>query len=241
MLCRKSLVQFLVLVAAIGVLIIESVLSSSGARELGLPQPRYESEISVEEALKNRRSIRSFKKSSLTIEEVSQLLWAAYGITDPAPKGPSFLRGGKRTAPSAGGLYPLELYLLAGNVSGLAPGIYKYDSQRHSLQEVSKGDKRSELSKAALGQEMFQVAPVSVLYTAVFERTTRKYGSRGRQRYVWMDSGHSAQNLYLQAYALKLVMCVSGAFSDSKIRGVFGISAEEEPVYLVVIGHKKGQ
>lgn len=200
-----------------------------------LPEPRLTSEVSVEEALLNRRSIREFKTDALTLEQVSQILWAAYGITDER-SAPSYLRGGLRTAPSAGGLYPLEIYLVAGKVFGLSSGIYKYHSENHTLELISKGDVRKDLSKAATDQKFIEIAPISVLYTAIYKRTTQKYGNRGKERYVCMDLGHSAQNVYLQAYALNLGTCAVGAFTDEMVSMVMQLPENEEPLYIMPVG-----
>jgi SagB-type dehydrogenase family enzyme len=202
---------------------------------VNLPEPRLTSDISVEEALLNRRSIREFKDEALTLEQVSQILWAAYGITEERSS-PSFLRGGLRTAPSAGGLYPLEIYLVVGKVAGLSSGIYKYNSENHTLELISQGDVRKDLAKAALDQEFIAAAPASVFYAADFKRTTQKYGTRGRERYVCMDLGHSAQNVYLQAYALNLGTCAMGAFTDDMVSMVMQLPENEEPLYIMPIG-----
>jgi SagB-type dehydrogenase family enzyme len=204
-----------------------------------LPEPRYESPMSVEKALLGRRSVRTYSEEPITLAQISQLLWAAYGITKKMDT-PAFLRGGFRTAASAGGLYPLELYVVAGNVKDLPAGIYCYKSDRHELALIARGDKRAELCEAGLGQPMIKNAAAVIVYSAIFERTTKKYGPRGRERYVWMDAGHSGQNLYLQAYALDLGMCVSGAFIDILVKKVIGMTKSEEPVYIVPVGKKKG-
>ena len=205
------------------------------AQRIELPQPRYKSETSVEEALRGRRSVRTYQNKPLTLAEISQLLWAAYGITQKMGA-PDFLRGGLRTAPSAGALYPLEIYVLAGNVNGLKDGIYKYQSNGHYLMTITDGDKRAELCAAALGQEMIKEAAAVIVYSAVYHRTTKKYGTRGKERYVCMDAGHSAQNIYLQAYALQLGCCVSGAFSDERVRKVLSLGKDETPLYLIPVG-----
>lgn len=200
-----------------------------------LPEPRLSSAISVEEALLNRRSVREFDDEALTISQVSQLLWAAYGITEDRSS-PAFLRGGFRTAPSAGGLYPLEIYLIAGKVTGLAAGIYKYRSENHTLEMISDGDVRKELAKAAVDQEFILTAPATLFFSADFSRTTQKYGNRGRERYVCMDLGHAAQNVYLQAYALNLGTCAVGAFTDEMVSMVMELTDNEEPLYLMPVG-----
>lgn len=200
-----------------------------------LPEPRLTSDVSVEETLLNRRSVREFKDEPLTLADVSQLLWAAYGITDKQSS-PGFLRGGLRTAPSAGGLYPLEIYVVCGKVEGLKSGIYKYDSQDHSIELMMEGDIRKDLSNAALAQEFIARAPVSLVYTAVFKRTTQKYGDRGRERYVCTDLGHSAENVYLQAIALNLGTCAVGAFTDPMVSMVMQLPDDETPLYIMPVG-----
>jgi SagB-type dehydrogenase family enzyme len=201
-----------------------------------LPEPLLTSSVSVEEAMQNRRSVREFKPDALTIEQVSQILWAAYGINEPRSH-PSFLRGGLRTAPSAGALYPLDIYLVCGNVEGLQAGIYKFLSEDHSLELIAHGDVRKDLAEAALEQDFIEVAPVSIVYVAIFNRTTQKYGKRGRERYVCTDLGHSAQNVYLQAYALNLGTCAVGAFTDKMVSMVMLLTDREEPLYIMPVGN----
>ena len=203
--------------------------------KIQLPEPVLISDISVEEALVNRRSIREFKSDALTLDQVSQILWAAYGINEPRSN-PAFLRGGLRTAPSAGALYPLDIYLVCGNVEGLQAGIYKYIAEVHGLELVSEGDVRKDLAKAALDQDFLEVAPISIVYVAIFNRTTQKYGKRGRERYVCMDIGHSAQNVYLQTYTLNLGTCAIGAFTDKMVSMVMLLTDREEPLYIMPIG-----
>jgi SagB-type dehydrogenase family enzyme len=204
-----------------------------------LPQPRLKSDVSIEEAFSRRRSVRDYKDESITLNEVSQLLWAAYGITQKAVNGPASLRGGFRTSPSAGALYPLEFYLVAGKVEGLKPGVYKYDSEKHELRMVLEGDKRKNVFNASLSQEMFLYAPATIVITANFSGTTGKYGKRGREHYVWLDAGHSAQNICLQCVSLGLSTCTAGAFSDEEISRVLNLPIEEEPIYLMPVGKKK--
>ncbi len=200
-----------------------------------LPEPLLTSSVSIEEAMQNRRSVREFKPDALTIEQVSQILWAAYGITEPRSH-PSFLRGGLRTAPSAGALYPLDIYLVCGNVEQLQAGIYKYFSEAHSLELIAPGDIRKDLAEAALKQDFIEVAPISIIYVAIFDRTTQKYGNRGRERYVCTDLGHSAQNVYLQTYGLNLGTCAVGAFTDKMVSMVMLLPDREEPLYIMPVG-----
>jgi SagB-type dehydrogenase family enzyme len=203
---------------------------------IDLPEPRLTGDISVEETLQGRRSTRQYADMPLTIEEISQLLWAAYGLNKPIENAPDFLRGGLRTAPSAGALYPLEVYLVARNVSGLDPGIYWYRSETHHLVAIKDGDRWQEVSDAGLNQPHFETAAAAIVYSAVFERNMRKYGERGRERYVCMDLGHSAENIYLQAYALKIGTCAIGAFSDLALKQAIGMTKEEEPLYIMPLG-----
>jgi len=201
-----------------------------------LPPPVLDGSVSVEKSLAQRRSVRKYAKQPLTLAEVSQLLWAAYGITRPVPDMPQ-LRGGIRTAPSAGALYPLELYVVAGNVTGLVPGIYRYRPETHDLLLVAAGDKRQALFEASGGQASVQSAPASIVYSAVFSRTTGKYGTRGRERYVCMDLGHSAENVYLQCASLGLGTCAIGAFDDDKLKSVVLMPKAETPLYIMPVGH----
>jgi SagB-type dehydrogenase family enzyme len=201
-----------------------------------LPEPRYDGSVSVEKALKGRRSIRAYAEAPLSLSEISQILWAAYGITFTSERMPPFLRGGLKTAPSAGALYPLEIYLAAGSVEGLDPGVYRYLPDGHRLIPVSSGDVRQDLSSAALNQSLVKAAPAVLVYSAVFSRTTGKYGDRGRQRYVCMDLGHSAQNVYLQAFTLEIGTCAVGAFNDEAVKKVIGMPEEEEPLYIMPLG-----
>jgi SagB-type dehydrogenase family enzyme len=193
-----------------------------------LPSPLLDSQTSVEEALSKRRSVREYRDAPLTLNEVAQLLWSAQGITSPE---------GMRTAPSAGALYPLEVYLLAGNVDGLAAGVYHYHPHEHALSKVIEGDRRAALSEAALGQEAVQDGAVVIVIAGVFERTTRKYGERGIQ-YVHMEVGSVAQNIYLQAESLGLGTVFIGAFYDDQVKSVVGLSHDEQPLCLMPVGRK---
>lgn len=198
----------------------------SGPATVKLPDPRLKGSISLEEAIFKRRSVRDYSGKPLMLEQVSQLLWSAQGITGKA---------GERTAPSAGALYPLEVYLIAGDVVSLSPGVYIYHPGRHELIKVSTKDIRGELAAAALGQGCVKEGAVSIVIAAVYERTTGKYGDRG-VRYVHMEAGHAAQNIYLQATALDLGAVVIGAFYDDKVKEILGLSGEERPLYIMPVG-----
>jgi SagB-type dehydrogenase family enzyme len=201
-----------------------------------LPPPRIDGTVTVEAALRNRRSIRSYANEPLTLADVSQLLWAAYGITKSLDGTPPFMRGGFRAAPSAGARFPLELYLGAFDVAGLPAGIYWYQSETHKLMRIAEGDKRAEVSEASFNQDHFKTAAAVIVYSALFERTMEKYGARGRDRYVCMDLGHSAENVYLQAYSLRIGTCAIGAFTDLWLRKIFRMTRAEEPLYVMPLG-----
>jgi SagB-type dehydrogenase family enzyme len=205
----------------------DSIPSASASGEIvTLPEPVYDSDTSLEEALLARRSIRDYSDEALTLAEFSQILWAAQGITDPS---------GKRTAPSAGALYPLEVYIVVGNVAGLPAGIYKYRPDSHTMTRVGEGDQRQALSQAALSQACVQQGAIDIVITAVYERTTVKYGDRG-VRYVYMEAGHASQNIYLQVVALKLGTVTVGAFDDDDVKNILGAAADEEPLYILPVG-----
>ena len=193
---------------------------------VNLPKPNYGGKVSVEEALSARRSVRSFSPHFLSLEEVSQLLWAAQGISSPR---------GYRTAPSAGALYPLEVYIIVGNVDNLPPGIYKYNIPKHSLIITANGNYRNDMSRAALNQSFIAKAPLVMLFCTVNERVTNKYGQRGL-KYIFMEVGHAAQNVCLQAVALGLGTVVIGAFSDKDIASIVNLPQNELPVYIIPIG-----
>jgi SagB-type dehydrogenase family enzyme len=203
--------------------------------EIRLPPPMLSGNMSVEEALFKRRSIRNFKNEPLDLKVVSQLLWSVYGVTYVYEKTGLLFK----TAPSAGATYPLEIYLLAGNVDSLKPGLYRYIPANHSIVPMMEGDMRNQLTKACYGQDMIDQAPLSIVFTAVYERLTSRYGKRGKDRYVCMDLGHSGQNLYLQATALSLGTCAIGAFEDKAIISLFKLPEEETPLYVMPVGIPK--
>jgi SagB-type dehydrogenase family enzyme len=186
-----------------------------------LPPPRTVGKLSFEEVLQQRRSIRQFSDQPLSEQEISQLLWAAQGVTNPQ---------GYRTAPSAGALYPLELYAVTQT------GIYHYDPPAHTLTVVREGDVRQALYEAALNQEAVLKAPLVVVITAVYERTESKYGDERGPRYVQLEAGHAAQNLLLQAVALGLGAVPIGAFRDEQVQAALNLPSEHMPLYLIPVG-----
>jgi SagB-type dehydrogenase family enzyme len=188
-----------------------------------LPAPLLHGGMSLEETLAKRESTRNFSSKPLTPSEISQVLWAAQGITR---------NWGGRATPSAGALYPLELYLV------LREGLFHYMPRTHQLIRVSDQNVIDDLSSAALGQECVSGSPAIVVITAVYERMERKYGRRG-ERYVKIEAGHAAQNIHLQAVSLGLGSVPVGAFNDDQVRKVLSLPANHEPLYLIPLGHIK--
>jgi SagB-type dehydrogenase family enzyme len=211
-----------------GSTVAKTTASVAGEETVQLPEPKHNSDVSLEESLTKRRSVRSYADAPLTLEEVSQLLWAAQGITDPA---------GLRTAPSAGGTYPLEVYAVAGNVKDLDAGVYRYVPDGHQLVKTLSGDLRKALAEAALSQEWVREAAVVFVFTGVYERTTGRYGERGI-RYVHIELGHAAENLCLQATALGLGPVTVGAFDDGQVGKVLHLPEDETPLYVVPVGRR---
>lgn len=194
-----------------------------------MPEVRLEGPLPLEAALARRRSVRAFGAEPLTSAELAQLLWSAQGVTGP---------DGSRSAPSAGALYPLELYVVTGDVTGLEPGVYRYQPGRHSLVEVGTGDARSVLADAAARQEWLAEAPVTIAIGAVEDRTSRKYGERAG-RYVAIEAGHAAQALALQAVALGLGSTMVGAFDDDEVRRLLRAPRSTAFLLLVPVGRPR--
>lgn len=218
---RKKL---LVLVSFLfGLVTGDAALAREETDRVRLPAPVVDGKISVEKALAGRRSVRDFGIESLNMSDVSQVLWSAQGITHP---------NGYRTAPSAGALYPLEIYLVAGNVSGLPPGVYQYCPTQHELLLLRKGDLRASLSEAAFGQTWIQPAPALAVIAGIYDRTARKYGDMAA-RYVHMEVGHVVQNIYLQCTAQDLATVFVGAFDDKQVRKVLGLPADHAPLGIM--------
>ena len=187
-----------------------------------LPLPRYNGDVSVEKALLERRSLRSYRDEPLTLPEISQILWAAQGITEPGR--------GLRTAPSARALYLLNVYLLSGNVTNLPIGMYKYQPRGHELIKISGGDKKAELFNA-VGQAPIKNAPAVLVFSGMSERSTNL-------RWMYVEAGHAAQNVYLQAIPLKLGAVVIGGFKDEDVRRALNMSEKEQPIYIMPVGKK---
>jgi SagB-type dehydrogenase family enzyme len=197
-------------------------------RRIRLNQELTHNGLTVEKAIANRRSQRDFTGETMSLAELSHLLYYSSGVTDK--------RDGLRAAPSAGATYPIEVYAIVNNVEGLAKGIYHYLISSHELELLREGDFRNEMSRAALQERMFKQANVIVALSAVFQRTQRRYRERA-QRYIDFEAGHIAQNTYLAATSLGLGACAIGAFYDDQFNRLLGLDGKNESVlYLLAVG-----
>jgi SagB-type dehydrogenase family enzyme len=242
------MLRIICMTTGLGALMLLGVPTNATAQETGveliqLPAPQHTSATSVEQALTERHSVRQFAEESVTLEEMGQLLWAAQGVTRPQAERPSHWppewqwMGGRRTAPSAGALYPLEVYLVAGNVDGIDPGLYRYVPLEHSLEPVGAGDMRETLTGASLRQAAIAGAPAVLVIAAVYQRVAVKYKERGT-RYARIEVGAVAQSVYLQAETLDLGTVLIGAFTDADIKEVLGLPADHEPLAIMPVGRK---
>jgi SagB-type dehydrogenase family enzyme len=190
---------------------------------LQLPPPRLKGDMSLEEAICRRQSIRSYREERLADDVLGQLLWSAQGVVE---------RGGKlrRTVPSAGARYPLETYLATSGYLG------RYHPANHSLQVLRRTDIRPDLERAALGQEFLHQAPAVIILTSVARRIEERYGKSRGARYIAMEAGHAAQNVMLQAVALGLASVPVGAFQDAQLAKILELGPEERPVYMLAVG-----
>ena len=197
--------------------------------QIYLPPPRQEGGMSLAEVIARRRSIRDFTPEPVSPSELSEILWAAQGITNNSLS--------SRTVPSAGATYPLDFFVVCGDncVEAVESGIYHYNIDSHSLTRHHKGDVRPELARAALAQEFIYEAPIDIVICAIYERTLRRYGTRG-ERYVHMEVGHARQNIYLQDTALGLATVAIGAFYDEPVREVLRLEKQTKPLYIMPVG-----
>lgn len=224
---------------AVALLALGAAATTASAQEItmDLPEPALDGTVSLETAIANRRSVRDLGPG-IDLEEIGQLLWAAQGVTRPMPEPPGWAygewTGGLRAAPSAGALYPLELYLVAVQVDGLEAGLYHYRPAEHALTRVGAADPDG-LASAALGQRVISQAPAVVIVTGIYQRTAVKYGNRA-ERYVHIEVGAAAENLYLQAEALALGTVFIGAFRDDAVARTLGLPADHVPLGIMPVG-----
>ena len=203
---------------------VKQIKKSNSLNVMKLSTPKKRGDVSIEETIAKRRSVRDFKAAKLSSEQISQLLWAAQGITEKEK--------GLRSAPSAGGFYPIEIYAL------FEEGVFHYIPQTHELDKIMNEDVRSKLCEVANGQESILSAPLIILIAAVYERTTAEYSERGI-RYVHMESGHVAENIQLQAVGLGLGSVPIGSFLDKDVSTILNLSANIKPLYIIPIGYPK--
>jgi len=217
----------------------ESVAETSGAQvalsgvKVKLPPPNLKGTVTVEEAIKRRRTVRSFADTPLTLVQLSQLLWAAQGITDDA-------HHFKRAAPSAGATYPIEIYLACGDnsVKGLGAGVWRLSASEHSISRVRPDDQREALAKHSLHQMWAAKAPVTFVIVCEYSRTTGKYRERG-VKYVHYEAGNVSQNIFLQCESLGLSAGIIGAFHDDEMSAALGLPKSFEPLLSMPVGHKR--
>jgi SagB-type dehydrogenase family enzyme len=205
----------------------EACTAAALPASVSLPEPTFRG-VAVEEALRHRRTARQFSKKPLDKLKLSQLLWAAQGITEP--------RTGFRTAPSAGGAYPIDLYIVPNQVEGLPCGVYRYRPQQHVLERHAAGNVRREVFEAAAKQQWVYNAALVIVFVATPERVAKKYGESHARKSVLLEAGHISQNIYLQATSLRLGAGAIGGFSAEQLHRLLALGEKEEVVYLNLVG-----
>ncbi|UCC98669.1 MAG: SagB/ThcOx family dehydrogenase [Phycisphaerales bacterium] len=198
------------------------------APKIDLPSVEPSQAMSLDQALRQRKSIRDFRDKPISKGQLSYLLWASTGI-QRVEDGYAF-----RTAPSAGALYPMETYVIVNNIEALEAGLYHYSIQTHQLETLSQRDLRRQIAAAALGQQMCAAAAAVFVWSAVFERCEWKYGQRA-YRYIYLDAGHIAENFALAAVSLNLGTCEIGALFDDQVNAILGIDGVEESVICMAV------
>ncbi|OGS21809.1 MAG: hypothetical protein A2252_06535 [Elusimicrobia bacterium RIFOXYA2_FULL_39_19] len=191
---------------------------------ISLPLPVLKSSTSLEECILKRRSVRQFKNKDLTLEQISQLLWAGQGITDTKNK--------LKSAPSAGALYPIDLYVVTSK------GVFSYTADGHKIARTLRADLRQGLSNACQGQTFIAEAGITIIITATLSKTTWRYGEKGI-RFASLEAGHVAQNILLQAVPLKLNAIPVGQFNDKEVKALLELPTEQLPIYIIPIGYQK--
>ena len=235
----KGKIALIVLVILLAVVILYLIWPKSNESQqlvvtgtFKLPEPQITGTMSVEQAMHDRRSVRRYTNESLTLQDVSQLMWAAQGITNETTK--------FRTVPSGGATYPLEVYILVGNgsVNGLNEGLYHYNPFNNTLEQILGNDARSDLSQAANGQPWVKEAPVDIIITGNYQKMINKYkDEKLSTRFVDMEAGHAGQDIYLEAQARNLVTVALGSFKDDQVHQILHIPSNENTLYIFPVGH----
>ncbi len=214
------------------VLFLPALLLAENPKEIALPKPVVAGQRPLEEVIKARRTVRSFRGDTLTLARLSQLLWAAYGITSET--------GGLKSVPSAGALYPLDIWVAVADkgVQGLEAGVYHYVPEGHKIALARAGETRKLIARASLDQGWIAEAPVILVITGEYGRCTRKYGERGI-RYTLIEAGHAGQNIFLQAEALGMGAGIVGAFHHDLLQEALGIGRMHDPILVMPVGYKQ--
>lgn len=205
---------------------LPSITEQTPGAMINLPQPTTDGQVSLEKSMSLRRSIRSYKNEPISVHELSQLLWAGQGVTNER---------GFRTAPSAGATFPIELFVMVNNVEGLQKGIYHYQIGDHKLKMIDDRTIETDLARASLSQSMISDAGLVIIFTAVFDRTTSRYGERGI-RYIHNEIGHVSQNIHLQVAALNLGTVVIGAYRDEEVEDALNLGKDYRVLYMMPVG-----
>ena len=219
----NTFLYFLFLFLIVGFLFLVFKSEANDMEKIKLPEPKLKSSVSLEETISKRRSVRNYSSEELTIEQISQLLWACQGITDPR---------GLRAAPSAGALYPLEIYLVKND------GVYHYLPDGHMLEKKSGKNIKGDLTRVSWNQRFIETASIDIVICAVYERVASKYGERG-VKYTDIEIGHAAENVHLQAVSLGLSSVPVGAFDDGAVSRILGLPNNEKPICIIPVGYKK--
>jgi SagB-type dehydrogenase family enzyme len=203
---------------------------SNAIKKIKLPEPKFDPTIEFWTVIKNRHSIRKFTFEPLSLMDLSLFLFGMSGLNRRFPQ------YAFRTTPSAGGLYPIEIYPVVNNITELDKGLYHYDIQEHSLNLLKEGDFRRIVAKGCLDQNIAFTSAVNFIWTAMIGRSQWKYLQRC-YRYIYLDAGHIGQNFYLIAEALGLGACTIGALYDDELNGFLEIDGKNETtIYVGVVG-----
>jgi SagB-type dehydrogenase family enzyme len=201
------------------------------APRVDLPEPRLETGLRTEEAIARRRSVRAYGSRSLSLDELSRVLFLTSGISADR------WGNARRTAPSSGALYPVEVYAVVHRVDGLDPGVYHYAYREHALELVRAGDHRQAVVEQGIGQEFLGQCGMVLFLTQILQRMRPKYQDRS-YRYGLLEAGHIGENAYLAATSAGLGACGIGAFMDDQVNGMLGVDGvDEAALYMLAVGH----